>query len=256
MESALCEFKIDWLLSGRSEKTIGEYSRYLAFLFEKNSCLDQSSVRVWLSSLDGVSTRRMAVHAIRCFGKYLEARDIHELDWWKLIPLPIEKNPPQQTVEVSEVMRLREKGLSIRDRAIIELLWSTGIRRGEMAQLLVNDVTLDGSSILVRSTKGRVPRRVPLSKDAQEAVKHYLKQSSDQSRFGLSGAGISAVLKRLGAPPAHAWRRGWAVQALSNGISQASVMTVAGWKSSSMVNRYTALLAEELAVKEFVNRWS
>jgi integrase len=60
----------------------------------------------------------------------------------------------------------------------------------------------------------------------------------------------------LGAPSAHAWRRGWAVQALRSGVSETSVRAAAGWSSGAMVARYTRALSGELAVEEFQRRWS
>ena len=47
------------------------------------------------------------------------------------------------------------------------------------------------------------------------------------------------------------WRRGWAVQALRNGVSETSVRAAAGWSSGAMVARYTRALSGELAVEEF-----
>jgi len=56
-------------------------------------------------------------------------------------------------------------------------------------------------------------------------------------------------------PSAHAWRRGWAVQALRSGVSETSVKAVAGWSSGAMVARYTLALSGELAVEEFRRTW-
>ena len=61
---------------------------------------------------------------------------------------------------------------------------------------------------------------------------------------------------RLGAPSAHAWRRGWAVQALRSGVSETSVRAAAGLSSGAMVARYTSALSEELAIDEFQRCWS
>jgi hypothetical protein len=72
----------------------------------------------------------------------------------------------------------------------------------------------------------------------------------------LTSDGIRSVLRRLDAPPAHAWRRGWAVNALRNGVSEVSVRTIAGWSSGAMVARFTAALLNELAVAEFERLWA
>ena len=66
---------------------------------------------------------------------------------------------------------------------------------------------------------------------------------------------IRPSLMRLGVPSAHAWRRGWAVQALRSGVSETSVRAAAGWSSGAMVARYTYALSGELAVDEFKKIW-
>ena len=48
-------------------------------------------------------------------------------------------------------------------------------------------------------------------------------------------------------PSAHAWRRGWAVQALRSGVSETSVRAAAGWSSGAMVARYTRALSGEFS---------
>jgi integrase len=59
----------------------------------------------------------------------------------------------------------------------------------------------------------------------------------------------------IGARSAHAWRRGWAVQALRNGVSETSARAAAGWTSGAMVYRYVNVLSDHLAITEFQRSW-
>jgi hypothetical protein len=61
---------------------------------------------------------------------------------------------------------------------------------------------------------------------------------------------MSLCLMRLGAPSAHAWRRGWAFNALRCGVSETSVRATADWSSAAMVACYISALSRELAVDE------
>ena len=97
---------------------------------------------------------------------------------------------------------------------------------------------------------------MPLSPAAIEVLKGFLKERSSGSVTQLTSDGIRSVLRRLNAPPAHAWRRGWAVQALRSGVSETSVRAAAGWSSGAMVARYTRALSGELAVEEFQRSWN
>jgi hypothetical protein len=71
----------------------------------------------------------------------------------------------------------------------------------------------------------------------------------------MTGNAIRLRLQRMDIPSAHAWRRGWAVQALRNGVSETSVRAAAGWSSGAMVARYTSALSGEIAVEEFKRSW-
>ena len=76
------------------------------------------------------------------------------------------------------------------------------------------------------------------------------------SVIGVTPNAVRLLSQRISARSAHAWRRGWAVQALRNGVSETSVRAAAGWSSGAMVARYTRALSGELAVEEFQRSWS
>lgn len=63
----------------------------------------------------------------------------------------------------------------MRDRTIIEILYSTGIRKGELANLKLLDIDLSSRQIAIRKGKGGKDRIVPLTKKASEAIDRYLK---------------------------------------------------------------------------------
>ena len=71
----------------------------------------------------------------------------------------------------------------------------------------------------------------------------------------MTGKAICCSLQKIESPSAHAWRRGWAVHSLRNGVSETSLKSVAGWSSGAMVSRYTNALSGELAVEEFQRSW-
>ena len=89
-----------------------------------------------------------------------------------------------------------------------------------------------------------------------KSILKYLEMRSHFSVFGMTPNAVRLLLQRLDVPSAHAWRRGWAVQALRNGVSETSVRAAAGWSSGAMVARYTRALSGELAVEEFRGSWN
>jgi integrase len=145
-----------------------------------------------------------------------------------------------------------------RDAATISVLWASGIRRSELARLAASDLDLDGINLLVRQSKTGRPRRAPLD---ERSVRHLLRYLAKLSLYPvqdvgdalwvgkngpLTADGIRLMLQRRCRDAgvnvsAHAFRRGWTVHSLGKrGISQASVMTAAGWAiGSPMAQRYT-----------------
>jgi integrase/recombinase XerD len=68
----------------------------------------------------------------------------------------------------------------IRDRAILELFYSTGLRRSELCNLTLHDVSLTRNTVLVRKGKGNKDRLIPVGKRALKWIAHYLDKVRDQ----------------------------------------------------------------------------
>ena len=177
------------------------------------------------------------------------------MDWWDDIPLAVERPRPQATVTLDDYLAVQSRVTRPRDAVIVELLWCTGMRRSEIARAQLEHLDLAKGILTIPVSKTGKFRTVPLSPSALQALTGFLKARTTGSVTQLTSDGIRSVLRRLSAPPAHAWRRGWAVHALRNGVSEVSVRTIAGWSSGAMVARYTAALSNELAVAEFERLW-
>lgn len=95
-----------------------------------------------------------------------------------------------KVAEISRLIRsLPRDTLGLRDRAMVELLYGTGMRRGELARLDIADVDFDQRQVLIREGKGRKDRLVPLGHKAKEALLEYLERSRPKLVRGVeSGA--------------------------------------------------------------------
>ena len=171
------------------------------------------------------------------------------------VPLAIEPVNPQPTVSESDYLAALKVVTTIRDRAVIELLWSCGLRRGELSALEAGDVDFVGGFVVVRKSKSGQPRIAPLSPSASQAVRKLLRGHPGGALLRMSSNAIRLMLQRIGAPSAHAWRRGWAVRSLRSGVSETSLKAAAGWSSGAMVSRYTNALRDEVAIEEFSRIW-
>src|SRR5438105_2826392 len=121
--------------------------------------------------------------AIKSFFKYLKARGAVATNPSEDLASPHVDRALPHTISTSEIERLVEKlnmpGNSpelLRDRAMLELLYATGLRVGEMVALNVGDVDLSGRTVTTTGRSGS--RKVPISsQDALEAVQAYLDEA-------------------------------------------------------------------------------
>ena len=254
-KSLVSEFVLDWRLSGKAAQTAINYSKFLFSLAEFDSDPDLGSVKKWISKSESVSVRRKRGQSVRAFGAWASTNGYEVFSWWKQVHLARETEHPQNTAVESDYLEALKKISTLRDRAVVEVLWSCGLRRSELTKLNAEDVNFAEGFLIVRTSKTGRPRVAPLSPAARHAVRKHLGKRTQGSLFGMTPNAVRLLLQRLHAPSAHAWRRGWAVQALRGGVSETSVRAAAGWSSGAMVARYTRALSGELAVEEFQRSW-
>ncbi|PIR47420.1 hypothetical protein COV06_03095 [Candidatus Uhrbacteria bacterium CG10_big_fil_rev_8_21_14_0_10_50_16] len=188
---------------GRSARTLRNYDFYLRRFFTwahwpapGDITLEKvRKFRVWLNrEIHGrdqeapkATTQNYHLIALRSFLKYLAKRDIKSLAAEKI---ELAKHPDRQVefLEEDELIRLldipkRGKGLvSLRDSAILETLFSTGLRVSELARLEIDHVNLKRDEFTVTG-KGGKRRIVFLSERARDAIKVYLSRRADTAPF-------------------------------------------------------------------------
>lgn len=182
-----------------------------------------------------------------------------------LIPeKPVEVLPDDQLRKLLKVCNGRDFA-GRRDAAIIRMLFDCGIRRAELAGLLVDDVDLDRDLVTVFG-KGRRPRTVPMSPRTGQAVDRYLRARAghphaqrpelwlgNQNRGPLGYDGVGQMLERrsrqagLGRINPHQLRHTSVDAWLRNGGSEGDAMLLYGWKSRQMLSRYASSTADERA---------
>jgi integrase len=253
--SLLGDFQLDWRLAGKAEQTAKNYVQHLNELLDRYPDPTLGDVKTWLTHVQTPVARRKRGQAVRAFGKWAEECEYEVFGWWKKVPLAKETQRPQQTVTETDYKKALAAASTLRDKALIEVLWSCGLRRSEIERLDVEDINFSEGFLVVRTSKTGRPRITPLSPQARKSLRQLTLGKSQGSVFGMSANAIRLCLKRLCAPSAHAWRRGWAVESLRCGVSETSVRAAAGWSSGAMMARYTRALAAELAVTEFRRYW-
>jgi integrase len=253
--SLLREFQLDWQLTGKAHRTASDYVSAVLALISQYPEPTLADVKQWIASTSSTPTQRKRGQAVRAVGKWAELQEYDEFIWWRQVPLIRESVKPQATATEPDYLHALSVARTPRDTALIEILWSTGLRRSEIERLNIPDINLGDSFLVVRTSKTGKPRIVPMSPQAQRALRRLLKGRDSGSVFDMSSNAIRLRLQRMGTVSAHAWRRGWAVKALRMGVSEASVKSAAGWSSGAMVSRYTSALSSDLAIAEFRRNW-
>ncbi|MCH7852281.1 MAG: tyrosine-type recombinase/integrase [Candidatus Marinimicrobia bacterium] len=150
-----------------------------------------------------------------------------------------------------------------RIRAIIVILYDTGLRAQELCSLRTEDVNWNASTILVRETKGGDHRYVGLGANAARCIDTYLRKRKKRSGWlfetlagrQLTTNALKLALRRAfdkaGVPfhGSHGFRRGFAIAFLANNGSPEDLKQLAGWRSHAMVARYTRADASRRAIE-------
>jgi integrase/recombinase XerC len=161
-----------------------DVAQFAAFVGEGSqpARVEPGEVRAWLAALHGQrhpATLGRKLAALRTFFRYLVREGVCALDPTVGIPAPRAPKRLPRPLPVDDCITLMESGevpedeKTLRDRALVELLYGAGLRVGEVASLCVRDVDLHRGDVRVTG-KGGVERVVPLPAEARGALAAYL----------------------------------------------------------------------------------
>lgn len=263
-------------------KDIGRFAGFLSTVFwnrplEKIAAadVDALAVRSYLAHLraEGLAKASIARHlsALRTFFAFLKREGRVAANPAKAIATPRQDRSLPRTLSVSEAGAVveakgREGSLGARDRALLELLYATGLRVSEAVALKLDDVDLAARQVRTLG-KGRKERIVPFGRAAGEAVKVWLKERAGMrppakdaafvflnARAGrltdrsvrriLDRAVLLAEVPRHASP--HALRHSFATHLLAAGADLRTIQELLGHASLSTTQKYTHLDAERL----------
>ncbi len=275
---------------GRSLKTVDNYTRYLERLVEFAGDITVDKItteiirkyRLWLNRYENdngeeLSTITQTYHliALRGFLNYLAKRDIASLSAEK-IELPKVVRKQVTFLSVEEIGRLcaaipdDDSTISLRDKAIVELLFSSGLRVSELTALDRDHINTKRREFMVRG-KGQKDRPIFISQKAANIIEEYLAKRADtlpalflnvsrNNTGGTSGnyrrlstrsvqrmvsryAKLAGITKHV---TPHTMRLSYATDLLMNGADISSVQTMLGHSDISTTQVYTHVTDQHL----------
>lgn len=242
---------------------------------------DTDSIRAYLAHLSdqqySPATMARKIATLRSFYKWAERRTLVARNPMTLIRTPRQSKRLPKAVTVEQVERLLAAPadndvLGARDRAMLETLYSTGIRVSELVDLNIDDLDESGEALRVRG-KGKKERLVPLGSHAMAAIRHYVTMVRADKRFSAAWAAeikdrvlfinkhggrissrsvrrkLDKYLKQIGLDPSispHTLRHSFATHLLDNGADLRSVQELLGHQSASTTQVYTHLTTQRL----------
>jgi len=275
---------------GRSVKTVENYNHYLDKFLAYAKTDDPKKLteelvrefRLYLNRQPGTKvggrmeplkrkTQNYYLIALRAFLKYLRKRGIESLspERIELAKVPERSLDLISEQELGRLMKAPDVSTlpGLRDRAILELLFSTGLRISELCSLSIDDVDLTRDEFSVRG-KGDKIRVVFLSEAAKDSIRTYLKARKDlcdalfiqygknaknASDLRLTPRTVQRMLKQCAAKAGitrkvspHVIRHSFATDLLSNGADLRSVQALLGHAHIGTTQVYTHVTDKHL----------
>lgn len=254
--------------------------QYSKFLADNNSSsqnnlltVDHLAIRRYLANLHRKNSRNSVgrkLASIRRFYTYLIREGVIESNPLEGIATPkVEKKLPK-FFSVDDIFRLMDspkgkKEMISRDRAILELLYSSGLRVSELVGLDLQNVDFSTEMVKVLG-KGRKERIIPVGSKAIDALNEYLKvrniaeNVTDERAIFLNHRGgrltarsvarlVDKYLKRAGVPghgSPHTLRHSFATHLLDGGADLRGIQELLGHACLSTTQKYTHITTDKL----------
>lgn len=217
-----------------------------------------------------VSSTERKLACLKSFFHYLVREEVVEADPTSDIKLPKKAKRLPKALSISETIKLisaprKKDHISLRDAALLELLYATGMRASEAANLNVSDINLSVSFVKCFG-KGSRERIVPINKLTLQAIKEYLENGRpkfpkkdkealfvDKNGERLSRQGLWLTIKKYvkmtgvkGKTSPHTLRHSFATHLLEKGADLRSVQEMLGHADISTTQIYTSVSRERL----------
>jgi integrase/recombinase XerC len=270
-----------FLLHLRNEKNVSlhtersyrsDLEQLAEFLGDRDAAgIDHQDLRQFLGHLISRKVKRSSLarklSATRAYFKYLDREGVVQGNPARLIATPKQDKRLPSVLTVDDAQRLMDAPQGdavddLRDHAVLETLYSTGIRASELVGMNFEDINRSDHLIRIRG-KGRRERIVPVGSKALDAIEAYASRKNDKNKgasvfTGPSGKRLTVrtvqrilgnYRKKLGlsqkASP-HTLRHSFATHLLESGADLRAIQELLGHASLSTTQRYTHVNLDSL----------
>lgn len=249
-------FTEDLVLKNYCENTISNYACQVGVFLKrfssvatKPSEISEKMIKDWLTESKSINGRKHRLSALKLFYKYTIKQPM-KLRW---VEYPRAERKLPIPLEVSDIQKMIAVCQNLKHKAIICLLYSTGIRVSELINLKISDIDSKKNVIYIRQAKGKKDRQVPLDPCLLEVLrKYYVKYNPKEFLFNgqfsqvYSQKSVNEVLKQLaqkakigGRVHAHLLRHSNATHLLESGTDISVIQRLLGHNSPKTTQIYT-----------------
>ncbi len=292
MEKAITEFK-NYLLVEKSaspntlDSYLNDIAQFQEFLIQSGHAvesrsiqiekIDRLAIRSFIGHLYGKgyssTTIRRKLSTLISFFRFLCRESYLKTNVAKTVPAPRMRNKLPSCFSVDEMFHLLrlpegEGFLPVRDRALLELFYSCGLRISELVRLTLEDINLDSHMVKVLG-KGDKERLLPMGRHCAKVLKSYLNARMDKVRKlgpgteqiflnyrggAISVRGVRKVVEKYikqgnfpGGVSPHSIRHSFATHLLEGGADLRSIQELLGHSNLSTTQKYTHLTLDRLS---------
>jgi integrase/recombinase XerC len=233
---------------GMSKHTLLFYQRCLSKAISIE--LSPQGISLFLANLRCGNAKHSYFRAIRAFCNWSYKEGLVKDNPIDRVDTPIVAKKLLPSITIEQFSLLIEATDNLRDKCIVSLLFDSGLRLSEIANIEVSNIDWN-SNILSVVVKGNREAKAVFTPKTATLLKTYLANNGHNSKgesnltlFSLQPRGIQDMLSKLsvkvGFPSnAHSFRRGFACNLHRKGLSTLSIMHLGRWSSLDMVQRYT-----------------
>lgn len=270
--------KIERNLSEHTQRNyISDLGQFFEYIKDKSIVdIGNIDIRGYLGHLHRIGLKKSSIArklaTIRTLFRFLNREGYIDKNPAKIVATPKQEKFLPHFLSVDDAFRLvesanREETSSLRDRAILELFYSSGIRIGELVSLDREDINLSDGLIKVKG-KGRKERIVPIGLKAIEAMKRYIEGTVHGSQFTahderfplflnrswkrITERSVRRIVLKYGMESLkqtvkpHTLRHSFATHLLDAGADLRAIQELLGHKSLSTTQKYTHLGMDKL----------
>lgn len=270
------------IISGKSpltaEQYISELRRFIKFKGKKLTDITPIDLKEYIAyklAVCGVSksTANNIRNRLSSFFQWLTEEGYVEVNPCTTLKSVKQEKKIKEIFSEVELDRMRSLKMYPRDRAIIEVLFSTGVRVEELCNLNISDVNFQESTVFVRGGKGQKDRIVYMSKVATYHLDIYLKSRNDNQealflnypnrndvwKSRITDSGIRAILRQVGKKLGiskchpHKFRRTLATMLYKKGMDLHEIQQILGHEDISVTMGY--IVSDNTMTKHSYNKY-